>query len=39
MIKDKRIVAQTRRAKRKAKHSAKRKGRMDWRTLRKGKTK
>ena len=39
MIKDKRIVAQTRRAKRKAKHVAKRKGRMDWRTLRKGKTK
>ena len=36
---DKRIIVQTCRAKRKAKHSAKRKGRMDWRTLRKGKTK
>ena len=39
MIKDKRIVAQTRRAKRKIKHVAKRKGRIDYRTGRKGKTK
>ena len=36
---DKTIIAKQRRAKRKAKHTAKRKGRMDWRTLRKGKTK
>jgi len=39
MKQDKRIIAQTRRAKRKAKHTLKRKGRMDWRTGRKGKTK
>ena len=39
MIKDKRIIAQTRRAKRKIKHVAKRKGKVDYRTGRKGKTK